>query len=72
MDRFQEAIEEVQLSVVEILDNIILLTNSTRKTDEEKVKLIREYAKYQRSVISADIAIHNDNIKELAVPGKHF
>lgn len=72
MDRFQEAIEEVQLSVVEILDNIILLTNSTRKTDEEKVKLIREYAKYNRSVISADISIHNDNIKELAVPGKHF
>ena len=72
MDRFQEAIEEVQLSVVEILDSIILLTNSKRKTDEEKVKLIREYAKYQRSVISIDIAIHNDHIKELDASGKHF
>ena len=72
MDRFQEAMEEVQLSVLEIVDNIILLTNSKRKTDEEKVKLIREYAKYQRSVISIDIAIHNDHIKELDSSGKHF
>ena len=72
MDRFQEAIEEVQLSVLEILDNIILLTNSTRKTDEEKLKLIKAYAKHNRSVISADIAIHNDNIKELDASGKHF
>lgn len=72
MDRFQEAIEEVQLSVVEILDSIILLTNSKRKTDEEKVKLIKEYAKYQRSVISIDIAIQNDHIKELDSSGKHF
>ena len=72
MDRFQEAMEKAQLSVLEMIDDIILLTNSKRKTDKEKVKLIREYAKYQRSVISIDIAIHNDHIKELDASGKHF
>lgn len=62
----------MQLSVLEIIDNIILLTNSKRKTDEEKVKLIKEYAKYQHSIICEDIAIHEDKIIELAVPQKQY
>ncbi|MEF2640779.1 MAG: hypothetical protein U0O04_00010 [Clostridia bacterium] len=71
MEKFQEAIEEVQLSVMDILNNIILLADSKKRTPEENLKLISQYAKEQHSIICEDIAIHEDKIKELAVPQKH-
>lgn len=65
MEKFQEAIEEVQLSVMDILNNIILLADSKKRTPEENLKLISQYAKEQHSIICEDIAIHEDKIIEL-------
>lgn len=72
MDKFQELYEEMQLSVMNVLDNIILLANSEKRTPGENLKLISQYAKEQTSIICSDLAIHNDNDKiiELALSDK--
>lgn len=72
MERFQEAMEEVQLSVMDILNNIILLADSKKRTPEQNLKLISQYAKEQHSIICSDIAIHEEKIIELAVPEKQY
>lgn len=65
MERFQEAVEEIQLSVMDILNNIIVLADSDKRTPEKNLKLISQYAKEQHSIICSDIAIHEGKIIEL-------
>ena len=59
-DCLLKTIEDIQLDVLKILDNITLLANSTRKTSEEKIKLIKQYVKEQHDIIDKDINIHSD------------
>ena len=56
----QERIEEIQYSMLEIINNVTLLCNSERKTAKEKVSLIKQYMYELYDEISEDIAIHND------------
>ena len=63
MDKFQEIIEEMQLAVLDVLNNMTVLLNSNKKTSDEKVKLLKEYVKEQSTILSSDLAIHNDSDK---------
>ena len=60
MLKTQERIEEIQYSMLEIINNVTLLCNSERKTAKEKVSLIKQYMYELYDEISEDIAIHND------------
>ena len=70
----QERIEEIQYSMLDIINNVTLLCISERKTAEEKVSLIKQYMDELYDEISEDIAIHNDEedkIIELAQAPDH-
>ena len=56
----QERIEEIQYSMLEVINNVTLLCNSERKTAKEKVSLIKQYMNELYDEIRGDIAIHND------------
>ncbi len=60
MLKTQERIEEIQYSMLEVINNVTLLCNSERKTANEKVSLIKQYMYELYDEISEDIAIHND------------
>ncbi len=68
MDKFQEIIEDMQNSILDVFNNMAVVLNSERKTSDEKVDLLKQYVKEQSSILCADIAIHNDN--ELDQPEK--
>lgn len=63
MDKFQEIIEDMQCSILEVFNNMSVLLNSETKTSDEKVKLLKQYVKEQTSILCSDIAIHNDSDK---------
>lgn len=63
MDKFQEFFEEMQLSVLDVFNNITVLLNSEKRTSDEKVEIVKLYVKEQTSILCSDIAIHNDSDK---------
>lgn len=54
MDNF----EEIQYSILEMLNEMKLLINSTRLSDKKKLELLKQYVDEQCDVIKKDIAIN--------------
>ena len=63
MEKFQEIVNDMQCSLLEIFNNMTVLLDSDSKSNEEKVKLLTEYVKEQSSILRKDIEIYEN--KEL-------
>lgn len=53
-----ENLEEIQYSILEMLNEMKLLINSTRLSDKKKLELLKQYVDEQCDVIKKDIAIN--------------
>ena len=61
MEKFQEIVNDMQCSLLEIFNNMTVLLDSDSKSNEEKVKLLTEYVKEQSSILRKDIEIYENN-----------
>lgn len=59
-----ENLEEIQYSILEMLNEMKLLINSTRLSDKKKLELLKQYVDEQCDVIKKDIAI-NEKVEKI-------
>ena len=59
-----ENLEEIQYSILEMLNEMKLLINSSRLSDEKKLKLLKQYIDEQYSIIRKDLLI-NEKIEKI-------
>lgn len=59
-----ENLEEIQYSILEMLNEMRLLINSTRLSDKKKLELLKQYVDEQCDVIKKDIAI-NEKVEKI-------